>query len=224
MLLICYKILENAILKASFMSMLIKDLIYATKGIGVRKKTLSEKILSERDVKALFDAVKHNRTGYEQQAYITFWLQANLGFRIGEVERAEFSDFENINRNIVKVHTVKRKFPTVDEIYISDQEKQALSKILADIKQQSGRLIPYSKRTLHYLFSFYARTAGLPAGISSHALRRFCATQIKTYTNPVYADLLVKLRLRHVLDATERYFLLSPDDLVKLYNQKPVIL
>jgi integrase len=186
------------------------------------KKTERDKYLTEVEFKTLLETARSNET-----AYMLFFLQGNLGLRIGEVIRLRYVDI-NFRERYINIPTLKQnikpgvvngtiKTGQLPKTYISTPVNDSvLKKVHAYVKTNKlrGWLFPDGKAHIpdwkaKRMFKLSAHAAKLNPLYSTHALRHFKG--IETYKK--FKDIrAVMAILRHKrIDTSVRYTIMDVD-------------
>jgi len=172
------------------------------------------------EVKELLASCRNERGYYGPVAYRLFTFMANIGLRISEVISIERESFHYLKAShSFSVMRLKKKKPFQGSVVVCPKEEELIAEILSG--SGGERLFPFTARTAQYIFAHYAKQAGIRPWLSTHSLRRFCAQQILDSTESI---LLVKIRLGHSMDMTERYLAgaWSRERISQALSKKPI--
>lgn len=173
----------------------------------------SRRYLEENGFKALLRCARERRRSNAARDRFLFLFLGRTGLRISEALAVTLDDLHlDADPPFVAVTTLKRRRRIRDEVLIDPPTAKAIRRYLRHQLQAESldaRLFNMTRRNASRLFRWYARRAGLPAGLTLHSLRHYRATYLLKRTQDLR---FTQDQLRHsALASTEKYLHYTPD-------------
>jgi len=172
---------------------------------GQRKRN-RDKYLDRGQFEKLVRAAKKSPWPY---AYALLYAAGTLGLRINEAVALDRHCFRYLSENAVYIPTLKRQDTPELPVHIGDFARKFFSAYLKRMPARQQYLFPgrghdhISSRTADRIFKWCARKAGLPEGVSFHALRHHRGLELWNETRNMVT---VRDELRHTTtQSTEIY-------------------